>query len=282
MTSALFRSCRFLFLALLFCLLAAQASADVRAYKIGSWNLDDLQMPIEEKWNNTIRALLNGSNGVDVLALQEVGALPANAKFLNTFTLPYAATIPIQEYQWDQGKGQASVFIYFVRMDTSMRNINLAIISKRRANEVFIIKPGGKRSGSPMLGVLLDSSAIITMDSKHIKGADVLPNILNAHEFFAAHPQAQNLDWLIAGSFNITPQALQAQLPPKLQEHVALIAPAVATRKVTSKSGGALDYAIGGNSAETPYAIPPIKAYLGYTNVRLQFDSNYIPLIFSK
>lgn len=282
MTSVVFRLCRFLFFSLLFWLLAGQASADVRAYKVGSWNLDDLQMPIEEKWNNTIRALLNGSNGVDILALQEVGALPANVKFLNTFTLPYAATIPIQEYQWDQGRGQDRVFIYFVRMDTSMRNINLAIISKRRANEVFIIKPGGKKSGSPMLGVLVDSSAIVTMDSKHAKGADVLPNILNTHEFFAAHPQAQNLDWLITGSFNISPQALQAQLPPKLQEHVALIAPAIATRKINSKNGGALDYAIGGNSAETPYEIPPIKAYLGYTNVRLQFDSNYIPLIFSK
>lgn len=276
---ALSRLCRFSFFSLLLgALFSGQILADVRSYKVGSWNLDGLQIPIEEKWNNTIRALLNGSNGVDVLALQEVGALPANVKFLNTFTLPYAATIPIQEYQWDQGKGQEKVFIYFVRTDASMKAINLAIVSKRRANEVFIIKPSGKRSGTPMLGILLDSSAIITMDSYHKSGADVLPNIINAQEFFAAHPQVQNLDWLIAGSFNLHPQALQAKLPPKLQEHVALISPAVPTRK----SGGVLDYAIGGNSAESPYAIPPIKAYLGYGSLRLQFDSDQIPLIFSK
>ena len=126
---------RFVFVYSTLCLIIAHALADMRDYKIGSWNLNDTQMPIEEKWNNTIRSLLGGSNGVDILALQEVGGLPTNVDFIKTFTLPYATTLPIQEYQWDLGKGYGKVFVYFMRADTNMRGINLAIITKKRATE---------------------------------------------------------------------------------------------------------------------------------------------------
>ena len=67
---------KILLITLVACFAITHALADMRSYKIGSWNLNDTQMPIEEKWNNTIRSLLSGSNGVDILALQEVGGLP--------------------------------------------------------------------------------------------------------------------------------------------------------------------------------------------------------------
>lgn len=268
---------RFVFVYSTLCLIIAHALADMRDYKIGSWNLNDTQMPIEEKWNNTIRSLLGGSNGVDILALQEVGGLPTNVDFIKTFTLPYATTLPIQEYQWDLGKGYGKVFVYFMRADTNMRGINLAIITKKRATEVFAIKPSNKIS-LPMLAIALNDDVFITMDSIDRKGADAPANIANTFDYFAKHPRAQTLQWLILGSFNTHPQALQAAIPPSLQERIAIIAPSVATRK----NGGILEYALSGNSGKSPYLAPTLKAHLGYSNVRLQFDSAHIPIIFSK
>lgn len=268
---------KILLITLVACFAITHALADMRSYKIGSWNLNDTQMPIEEKWNNTIRSLLSGSNGVDILALQEVGGLPTNVEFLNTFTLPYAITLPIQEYQWNLGRGYGKVYVYFMRTDTNMRGINLAIITKKRASEIFAIKSSSKTS-LPMLAIALGNDVFITMDSLDRKGADTLANVTNVFDYFSKHQRAQSLQWLILGSFNIHPQALQSAIPPKLQERIAIIAPSVATRK----SGGIFEYALSGNSGESPYLAPTLNAYLGYGNVRQQFDSVFIPIIFSK
>lgn len=268
---------KILLIALVACYAITHALADMRSYKIGSWNLNDIQIPIEEKWNSTIRSLLSGSNGVDILALQEVGGLPTNVEFLHTFILPYATTLPIQEYQWDLGRGQGRVYVYFMRTDTDMRGIHLAIITKKRATEVFAIK-SKYNIPLPMLAIALGDDVFISMDSIHSKGEDTPANIASVLDYFSKHQRARSLQWLILGSFNIHPQALQAALHQSLQKRTTIIAPSVATRK----SGGIYEYAISGNSGVAPYLAPTLNAYLGYGNVRQQFDSTSIPIILSK
>ncbi|OBV29975.1 hypothetical protein BKN38_05720 [Helicobacter sp. CLO-3] len=265
---------------------SAVCHADMRAYKIASWNLGSpysaqshrgAQVSIEQKWNNTIRALLMGNNGADIVLLQRVSAMPAFATFLNTFTLPYANTIPIHEYQWDLGKGIGSVFVYFVRADASAQELNLAIVSKKRAQEMFIIKPYDKRT-PPLFGIRLGEDVFLSADFASKKSADSAKVLGSVLDFFAAMPNANDIQWLVAGSFSTTPQALQASIAPKIQERINIIATSTPTRK----SGGNLDYAISGNSGENPYLAPPLKAYLGYGSIRAPFDSDFIPINISR
>ncbi len=257
-------------------LFAQILNADLRNLRIGLWNFGTTALT-ETQWNTTIRGLLGGSNGADVLLLQKVQGLPSNASFLNTFVLSYATSLPIQEYQWDLGRELGKVFVYFVRNDISMRPINLAIVSKVRAQEMFIIKPDFKHT-LPIFGIRIDNDVLLSMDCSNAK-SDVLRSINAVFDFFGATPKYKQLHWLLAGSFNAHPQILQEALATKLQERISIIAPAVPTRK----SGGIFDYAISGNSFyEQPYLALPLKAYLGYGGVRMQFGSDFVPVMISK
>ncbi len=259
---------------LLIAFMCSNVFGDVRNYKIALWNLNHTTLPIELAWQHTIRGLLLGENGADVLMLQGVGGVPSTSYFLNTFKLPLANQIPIQEYQWSLGANYSSVFIYFVQVDSDAKAINLAIVSKKRAQEIIIIKAPTKYS-LPILGVRFENDVFLSMQSMSQKGEDTKAIIQATYNYFLKQPQIQ---WLLAGSFNTTPASLQESLDSKIQEQIAIISPDVPTRK----SGKILDYAIAGNSGMTPYLAPALRSFLMYGNLYVKFDSDYIPIGFSK
>lgn len=95
----------------------------------------------ESKWNVSIRQLITGANPMDVLAVQEAGVLPSTAMMTPRQVQPVGVGIPIHEYIWNLGSVSrpSSVYIYYSRVDVGANRVNLAIVSRVQADEVFVL-----------------------------------------------------------------------------------------------------------------------------------------------
>lgn len=245
--------------------------ADLKDYTIASWNLSG-GMPSEYKWQHIVRGLLMGSNGADIVVLQQVESLAATARFLNTFFVPITSgVLPVEEYQWDLG-GNAFVFVYFVRVDSASNGVNLAIVTKKRAHHIVAIR-SPIRFAPPIFGIQIDQDVFLSFSSIDAKGKDVPQTLSTIYDNFTLRPE---VSWALIGNFNQTPATLQQRLSPQIQEHINIVAPDTITRK----SGGVFDFIITGNSGVTPYYAPALVS--GLVSVGLQFDSVYLPVWFGK
>lgn len=115
--------------------------ADLSDFKVATLEFAGSNAPTENKWNTHVRQLVTGSGAVDILMVQEAGAVPASATLTEReFSTP---GIPMNEYIWNTGTNSRpqELFIYFSRVDAFANRVNLAIVSNRRADEVIVLPP---------------------------------------------------------------------------------------------------------------------------------------------
>lgn len=230
----------------------------------------------ESKWNVNIRQLISGNSAADILLVQEAGSIPVSAVYTGAVVQPVGVGIPIDEFAWNLGTASRpnQVFIYYSRVDVGANRVNLAIVSRRRADEVIVLPPPTTAS-RPIIGIRLGNDVFFSVHTLANGGTDVPAIVENVHRFFQNRPE---ISWFIGGDFNREPNSLLRALETTVRSRVDIVSPSGATQN----SGGTLDYGVAGNSATTSFVAPAIAAVLMLANMRSQITSDHVPVNFRR
>ena len=256
-----------------FCVVGVAFGA-IDDFKTASWNLQGSSATSESKWSVSVRQLISGENAADILALQEAGSLPQTAtQTQRTFQTPPG--IPIAEYTWDLGSRSRPdmVYIYYSPVDVGANRVNLAIVSRRMADDVIVLPPPTTVS-RPIIGIRIGNDVFFSIHALANGGRDA-PAIVNA--VFNHFSGRSDINWMILGDFNRSPASLRLELSLETRVRIAIVAPNIATQR----SGGILDYAVIGNSG-SGFREPLIAAALMLANFRTQLVSDHFPVNFRR
>ncbi|OBV29450.1 cytolethal distending toxin subunit CdtB [Helicobacter sp. CLO-3] len=243
-------------------------------YKTASWNLQGSSASTESKWSISVRQLISGENAADVLAIQEAGSLPHTATPTGR-QIPTVGTIPIQEFEWSLGSRSRpeSAFVYYSPVDAGANRVNLAIVSRRRADDVIVLPPPTSVS-RPIIGIRLGNDVFFSVHALANGGTDTVAIINAVFDRFRNEPDVR---WMIMGDFNRSPENLRFELRLETRLHVEIIAPNAATHR----SGGTLDYAVVGSSSQLRPQTG-LLALLMLANFRTQLTSDHFPVNFRR
>lgn len=259
-------------------LLSTASWANPEDFKIATWNLQGSSAANENKWNISVRQLITGTGAADILAVQEAGVLPSTAMITERMVQPVAVGIPIHEYTWNLGTSSRPdiVYIYYSRVDTGANRVNLAIVSRIRADEVIVIPPPTVVS-RPIIGIRIGNDAFFSAHALANRGIDSTAIVRAVFNYFNTHPQQQAVNWMIVGDFNRSPSELQRSLEtsePGVARHINIIAPTTPTQQ----SGGTLDYGVIGNSLT--FRGSALIASILFGQIRSQLLSDHRPVGF--
>lgn len=251
--------------------------AALENYNTGTWNLQGSSAATESKWNVSIRQLITGANPMDVLAVQEAGVLPSTAMMTPRQVQPVGVGIPIHEYIWNLGSVSrpSSVYIYYSRVDVGANRVNLAIVSRVQADEVFVLPPPTVAS-RPIIGIRIGNDAFFNIHALASGGNDAGAIVAAVDMFFR---NRSDINWMILGDFNRESGALVTLLDPDLRARTRVVVPPSSTQT----SGRTIDYAITGNSNTAAlYNPPPIVAILALAGLRTFLASDHFPVNFRR
>ncbi len=246
-------------------------------YNVGTWNLQGSSASTESKWNISIRQLVTGDNPLDVLAVQEAGVLPSTAMMTPRQVQPPGVGIPIHEYEWNLGSLSRpnSVFIYYSRVDVGANRVNMAIVSRRQADEVIVLPPPTVAS-RPIIGIRIGNDVFFSIHALARGGNDAGAIVTAVDMHFRNMPQ---INWMIMGDFNRTPNNLIGLLDSDLRSRVNIVSPP----SFTQTSGNIIDYAITGNSNQGALYTPPaFAAVLALAGLRSFLASDHFPVNFRR
>lgn len=256
----------------------------IEDYVVGTWNLQGSSASTENKWNVSVRQLITGDNPVDILMVQEAGSVPTSARPTGRMIQPGGT--PIQEYVWDLGTRSRprSVFIYYANIDAGARRVNLAIVSGRQADEVFVISQStiAPEVSRPVIGIRLGNDVFFNIHALARGGGDAAALVTAVHDHFVGQP---SINWLIAGDFNRDPANLLSGLDTRITNHTRIVTQNSATHFSMGAANRILDYAIVGRSSSetrTRLALPAITALLMAASVRSHLSSDHFPVRFGK
>lgn len=207
------------------CLLCSTISnARLEDFKVATWNLQGSSAANENKWNISVRQLITGIGAVDILAVQEAGVLPSSAMVTERIVQPVGVGIPINEYIWNLGTTSRpdNVFIYYSRVDVGANRVNLAIVSRQRADEVIVIPPPTVVS-RPIIGIRIGNDAFFSIHALANRGVDSTAIVRSVFDHFNQIPEQRDVNWMIVGDFNRIPSLLQSSLEmaePGIARHV--------------------------------------------------------------
>ncbi|EAP7571569.1 cytolethal distending toxin subunit B family protein [Salmonella enterica] len=250
--------------------------AAVTDYRIVTWNLQGSSAASESKWNINVRQLVSGSDGADILMIQEAGSLPLTAVQTPRQVQPVGIGIPINEYTWNLGTTRRPDirYIYYSRVDVGANRVNLAIVSRQQADNVFVIRPPTTIS-RPVIGIQIRNDVFLTTHSLASGGPDSAAIVRSVNMFFN-QPRFNHLEWFLAGDLNRSPSRLENDLILEgIDRDVTVVAPAVATQR----SGGILDYGV--ISARAAFA-SALTCSLFLQRMRSQLSSDHLPVGFFK
>ncbi|PAF51398.1 cytolethal distending toxin subunit CdtB [Helicobacter sp. 13S00401-1] len=250
------------------------ALAALEDYNIASWNMQGSSAATESKWNVNVRQLITGNAGADILLIQEAGSLPLSAR--QTERVVQHGGIPIHEYTWNLGTASRpdTVYIYYSRVDVGANRVNLAVVTRTQADDVYVLAPPTVAS-RPIIGIRIGNDAFFSAHALASGGRDAPAIIQEVHRNFQSQP---NINWLVGGDFNREPDSLYNALEPSIRSRVSVIS----TTAPTQNSGRTLDYAIAGNSGTGTFSAPALAAILMLANMRSQITSDHIPVNFRK
>ena len=128
-------------LILLFSFISLYANID--DFKTATWNMQGSSASSEAKWSISVVQMFSGANGLDVLAIQEAGILPATAQPTGRAFRAFGTQVVVTEHVWNIGTRLRPdlIFIYYARTDLGGNRVNLALASRRQADEVFLRPP---------------------------------------------------------------------------------------------------------------------------------------------
>lgn len=263
-----------------FCLLFSSVPtfASLENFKVATWNLQGSSAANENKWNVSVRQLITGDGAVDILAIQEAGVLPSSAMVTERVVQPATIGIPIHEYTWNLGTSSRpdNVFIYYSRVDVGANRVNLAIVSRRQADEVIVIPPPTVVS-RPIIGIRIGNDAFFSVHALANRGIDSPAIVRAVFDYFNMRAEQRGVNWMIVGDFNRVPSMLQRSLEvsePGVARHINIIAPT----NPTQQSGGTLDYGIVGNSLS--FSGTALIASILFGQIRSQLLSDHRPVGF--
>lgn len=270
-------------LSVVFCaaLCSLSGYADLTDFKVATWNLQGSSAANESKWNINVRQLLSGEQGADILMVQEAGSLPGSA--VRTSRVIQHGGTPIEEYTWNLGTQSRPdiVYIYYSRLDVGANRVNLAIVSRRQANEVFVVHSDSSVLQSrPAIGIRIGTDVFFTVHALATGGTDAVSLIRNIFTAFNLSAERRGYSWMVVGDFNRAPVNLEAALrqEPAVSENTIIVAPT----EPTHRSGNILDYAIL-HDAHLPrreQARERIGASLMLNQLRSQITSDHFPVSF--
>lgn len=262
---------------LIFSLCVGFAFAGLEEFNIGTWNLQGSSASSESKWNVSVRQLISNDAPLDVLMVQEAGVLPQSAVMTPRVVQPVGVGIPTHEYEWNLGTASRpqTVWIYYSRIDVGANRVNLAIVSRQRADEVFVIPPPTVAS-RPILGIRIGNNAFFNIHALARGGNDAGALITAVDMQMRSQ---RNVDWIIAGDFNREPNMITNLIDRELATRINIVAQSSATQA----SGRVLDYAITGNSnTRATYVPPPLAAILLLAGLRTHLTSDHFPVNFRR
>lgn len=271
---------RLLFIALW--LLSMESFSSLNKYNIATWNLQGSSASSESKWNINVRQLITGSQSADILMVQEAGSLPLSAVQTERVIQPVGVGIPINEYRWNLGTATRPniVYIYYSRLDVGANRVNLAIVSRFRADEVFVVRSSTTvLQARPAIGIRLGQDVFFSVHALASGGSDAVSLVENVYRFFNDDATRRNYSWMLVGDFNRSPVSLQNALrdEPSINNNTLIVAPT----EPTHRSGNILDYAVIHNATGHELELN-IGASLMFNQVRSQITSDHFPVSFIK
>ena len=271
---------RLLFIALW--LLSMESFSSLNKYNIATWNLQGSSASSESKWNINVRQLITGRQSADILMVQEAGSLPLSAVQTERVIQPVGVGIPINEYIWNLGTSTRpnNVYIYYSRLDVGANRVNLAIVSRFRANEVFVVRSSTTvLQARPTIGIRLGQDVFFSIHALSSGGSDAVSLVENVYRFFNEDATRRNYSWMLVGDFNRSPVSLQNALrdEPSINNNTLIVAPT----EPTHRSGNILDYAVIHNATGHELELN-IGASLMFNQVRSQITSDHFPVSFIK
>ncbi|EFA8762867.1 cytolethal distending toxin type III/V nuclease subunit CdtB, partial [Escherichia coli] len=183
--------------------------------------------------------------------------------------------IPVRELIWNLSTNSRpqQVYIYFSAVDAFGGRVNLALVSNRQADEVFVLRPV-RQGGRPLLGIRIGNDAFFTAHAIATRNNDAPALVEEVYSFFrdSRDPVHQAINWMILGDFNREPDDLEVNLTVPVRNASEIIFPAAPTQT----SQRTLDYAVAGNAvAFRPF---PLQAGIVYGARRTQMSSDHYPV----
>ncbi|MGX2975740.1 cytolethal distending toxin subunit B family protein [Ursidibacter arcticus] len=270
-------------LSILLCTLlcCSYSFASLDQYKVATWNLQGSSATNESKWNISVRQLVTGEQAADIVMIQEAGTLPATATRTGRIVQPVGVGIPIDEYIWNLGTARRPnlMYIYYARLDVGANRVNLAIVSRFRADDVFVIDSGVPvLQARPAIGIRIRNDAFFSAHALSSGGTDAARLVEHVYRFFAT-PQRNNINWMLVGDFNRSPTSLQTALSsePGVNNGTLIVAPT----EPTHRSGNILDYAVIHNAGQQRQSTN-VSASIMFNQFRSQIVSDHFPVSFVK
>ncbi|HFV9915907.1 TPA: cytolethal distending toxin subunit B family protein [Salmonella enterica subsp. diarizonae serovar 61:l,v:z35] len=253
--------------------------AALNDFTVVTWNMQGANSGTENKWQSSVRQLISSRvGGADILLLQEAGQVPVSAELTSRIIVSQVPGVPVEEFIWSLGTRSRpqQVFLYFSRVDTGANRVNLAIVSRQRADEVLVVAPPTPVS-RPILGIRIGQDAFFNTHALASRGSDSASIIASVNQFlFQQATPLRDVNWMIAGDFNRSPESLTTLMQ---RTQPAINFSVVSTGLPTQSSGGELDYAVIGSLsqpvAQNLTASPFLAQRLG------QITSDHIPVEFS-
>lgn len=220
-------------------------------FEIVSWNMQGSNASTESKWRGNIIPLILG--GAEIILLQEAGQVPATA--MTPTGRQFNTPITVTEHIWNiQTRSRPrNLFIYFINTDPGGNRVNMAIVSRVRADDAFVLThtAGTVR---PAMGIRIGMDAFFTIHAGSPGGNDA-PRLINAvSDFFTnnADPDLRNVRWFVGGDFNRSPDSFRMALDRSFPRTDVEI---IRTNQPTQSSGGELDYAVVGGPGAIPASL---------------------------
>ncbi len=293
-------SCALVGLNLLF---PSVVSATIYERVAATWNMQGASHATESKWYTAVRTLVTTDN-VEVLALQEAGTPAPAATLMDPLSAnpsagapvlsnPDGVTTPIEEYRWVVASRRAqhpNRWIYFSRNDNGANRVNVAIVTRERANEVVILPPPARYdSARPILGVRIGADYYFTVHASANAGSDAGAIVNRIYEYFARSGNTRS-QWMIMGDFNRPPFIPRPSRPNVLglstllennYPRAFLSIRVVSQDQATQASGGILDYAVIGQYQGGIRLARHAPANLFVPCLRGQIASDHSPVRFN-
>lgn len=266
---------------LIISLFASILWAGIEDMKTGTWNLQGSSASSEAKWNVNVRQMVSGQGALDILAVQEAGSLPTSV--MPTGRTATQGDFNATEYTWNLGTRSRPqiVYVYYAQIDMGANRVNLAIVSQRMADEIFLLPPPSTLS-RPILGISVGGAAFFSAHALANGGTDA-PAIVHAVDQFFTTTRMDliNTPWMILGDFNRTPTSLLTTLDLEFRLRVRIIS----VDTITQVSARAtLDYAVVGHSNRRviPAPLPAITATTALGLMLSHLTSDHFPVRFGR
>ncbi|MEX3937705.1 cytolethal distending toxin subunit B family protein [Paraburkholderia phymatum] len=261
--------------------------------RVVTWNLQGSSASTESKWNSNIRTVLLGnrddgpipvSRHIDVMMIQEAGSLPASITSNPPLPLegrlvnPDLVVAPINEYVWNLGTSRRPIdyYVYFSRVDTGANRVNLAILSKEKADQVILLRPRAWSGARPILGIRLGSDYYFGIHALANGGTDSGAIVARVWEYFNQNQISDQ--WLIAGDFNREPNQLRDLLRRSYPQEYRNVTFQYEDRPTHRTSGHNLDYGIAGQ-LNNPSGGPNFDCNLFTPSLIGQLVSDHTPVL---